>query len=445
MPASVSAARRLAVEQLIRMAEEGTFVGHAVVPRDEEVTPRDERQSTDYVGGVTRWRRWLDFVLSHFVRMELDQLEPALRQILRLGLYDLLILQTPPHAAVNEAVELTRVFVRPQAARLTNGVLRNVDRARERLPEPDSPDAAERLAIRHSHPTWMVQRWLNRYGESATERLLQMNNARPAYGLRVNVLRTSVEKYQEMLTGLGVEWEASPWIPYFLRVHQLQPIIAAGHLAEGLVAVQDESAGLIVRVLDPLPGERILDLCAAPGGKAIHAAQLMENRGEVLAVDLHESRLRLVSDAASTQGATIVRCLAADGRDLSEAEVGIFDRVLVDAPCSGLGVVARRADLRWNRTEEQIRELTVLQDELLDSAAQMVRPGGVLVYGTCTIEPEENEERVRAFLQRNPAYSVESAHEFVPSETGTPEGFMVTLPQVHRTDGAFAARLRRAE
>ena len=446
MPASSSAsiARRMAVEQLVRIEETGAFVGLvADLDREEEVSPRDERQSTDYVAGVTRWKRWLDFVLSHFVRTHLDQLEPALRQVLRLGVFDLLILETPPHAAVNEAVELTRRMVRPQAAGLTNGVLRNVVRSLETLPEPDMADEADRLGVRHSHPTWMVRRWLDRFGAEDTIRLLNANNARPAFGLRVNTRRTSVDAVAAALEASGVSWETSPYLNYLLRVRQLQPVIAAGLLADGSVAVQDESAAMVVRVLDPQPGERLLDLCAAPGGKAMHAAQLMDDRGEIVAVDVHPGRLRLVERASLSQGVSIVRCLAADARTLEAQAVGPFDCVLLDAPCSGLGVLARRADLRWNRSEADLRDLMALQDRLLDSAAPLVRPGGRLVYSTCTIEPEENEDRVDRFLTTHAEFTVEPAGDLVPPEVLSERGFMYTLPHVHGTDGAFAARLRK--
>ena len=405
---------------------------------------RERRQAREYVAGVTRWRRWLDFLLAQFYRGDVAAMEPVLRQILRVGLYDVLFLRTPPHAALNEAVELAKRLVRPGAGRLVNGVLRSVLRRQGDLPKPDTGDAARDLAIRHAHPTWMVRRWLARFGPEETLALLEWNNARPVYGLRANPLQTSAEAFREGLTKEGVAWEPSPYLDDFVRVPQLQGVIRSEMLPKGRWAVQDESAGLVVRLLDPQPGETVLDVCAAPGGKALYAAQRMENRGRLLASDVHAGRLELVRHGAKEADVSIIETSEADVRDLAARDdPPQGDRVLLDAPCSGLGVLAKRADLRWRRTSEEIGELTRLQDDLLDAAARLVRSGGLLVYGTCTIEPEENAERVEAFLARHPDFALETAKGLVPDAMVTPEGYYATLPHRHGVDGAFGARLRR--
>ena len=438
----ITTARGLAVQQLDRIEQEGAYIGLA--RRDTDVDPREERQATDYVAGVTRWRRRFDFILSQFYRGDFEGMESTLKQILRIGLYDLLILDTPPHAALNEAVELAKQMVRPGAGGLVNGILRNVVRQRNGLPEPETNDLAERLAITHSHPTWLVRRWLELFGPGDTTALLIWNNTRPTYGVRVNTLKTSMADFQERLDALGVDWEPSPYLDDFVRAQGLQPLLREGLLDEGLCAVQDESAGLVVRLLDPQPGETVVDACAAPGGKSIYAAERMANQGRVLAFDIHEGRLQMVLDAARDQGIDIVETAAGDLRNLVQAALPPqADRVLVDAPCSGLGVLAKRADLRWNRSPEQIDDLATLQDELLDAAAQFVRPGGLLVYSTCTIDPEENHARIAAFLNRHPDFQVESATGFVPEDCVSPEGYLVTLPHLHHMDGAFGVRLRQ--
>lgn len=438
--------RRIAVQQLQRVEESGAYVGLVSEAfRDAGVSPRDDRLAVEYVAGVTRWRRYLDFLISHYARGNAARLDAPLRQILRVALYELLFQNTPPHAAVNEAVALTKEMVRPQAGRLTNGLLRSFLRNRNTLPEPRTKDDAERLAIVHSHPTWMVRRWLDTFGRDETEALLRSNNQRPEFGLRVNTRRTSVAAVEEALTASGVMFRVSKVIPYFLRVQQLQPVLERGLLERGLCAVQDEAAGLIVRVLDPQPDEWVLDLCAAPGGKALHAVQLMGDRGRLLAVDVHAGRLGLVERAAEAQGATILFTKVADARFLTAQDVGTFDRVLLDAPCSGLGVLARRADLRWNRREDDLDRLTALQDELLRAAADLVRPNGLLVYATCSIVPEENEQRVEAFLARDRRFIPEHAGSRVPDDMITVVGHLAALPHRHNVDGAFAARLRRIE
>lgn len=439
-----SPARRLALERLLRVEEGGAYVSRLGAAGIEDDDPREERLAAEYVAGVTRLRRWLDFLLAHFYRGELEAMEPALRQILRIGLYDILVLETPPHAAVHEAVELAKRALRPGAGRLVNGVLRALLRSRERLPEPATGSPERDLAVRHSHPTWMVRRWIERYGEDETAELLAADNARPRYALRINTLKTTPQALAARLDDLGVGHEPSAHLDDFVLVERLQPVLRAGLLADGLCAVQDEAAALVVRLLDPRPGETVLDVAAAPGGKAVYAAIRMQDRGRLLAFDVHEARAELIREAARTHGASIVEVEAADVRELArrpDAPQG--ERVLLDAPCSGLGVLAKRADLRWRRTPEEITELVDLQDEMLDAAARLVRPGGLLLYATCTIEPEENAERVEAFLKRNPAFEAERADGLVPPEMVTEAGFFATLPHRHGTDGAFAARLRR--
>ena len=410
---------------------------------DADEDPSDARLASELVAGVTRHRRHLDFVLDHHYRGDPRALAPLLRQVLRIGLYELLVRGTPPHAAVSEAVEAARALFHPGAARLANGLLRAVARAHERgaLPAPDSGDVVDDLAVRESHPTWLVRRWLDRYGEAETLALLRAGNAAPAYGLRVNLIKTTQEALGERLTALGVGWRPSDHLDDFVVVERLQPVIRAGLLDEGVCAVQDEAAGLVVRVLDPQPGERVLDGAAAPGGKAVYAAQRMQDRGEVVAVDVHEARTALVRRAAEVQGVTIVRPVAADLRRY-EPEAP-FDRVLLDAPCTGLGVLTKRADLRWNRREEDLAELMALQDDLLDAAARHARPGGLLVYSTCTMEPEENAVRVAAFLERHPDFRREPVGGLVPEAMRTADGDYAALPHRHGTDGAYAARLRR--
>ena len=433
-------ARGEALRRLLRI-EEGAYIGLEAGDGDL-IDARESRQALDYVAGVTRWRRRLDFILSQFYRGDLSGMEPALRQILRIGLYDILFLETVEYAAVNEAVALAKSRVRRGAGGLVNGVLRSVLRAKNELPEPNTGDPAEDLAISHSHPTWMVRRWLDRYGREDTIALLNWNNDRPQFGVRINTLKIAIDEFKEKLRGAGAEWEESRFLPYFIRVRNVQPLLKEKLLREGFCAIQDESAGMIVRLLDPQPGDHIVDACAAPGGKAIHMAQLMRNEGSITAVDVHEGRLSLVRRASTEHGAGIVSTRAADFRAFNGEWTGKADRVLVDAPCSGLGVLSKRADLRWRREETDLMELTELQDAILDSAAGVVKPGGILVYGTCTIEPEENEMRVEAFLSRHPEFQIEGASDFVPAEL-THRGYYATFPPKDRIDGAYAARLRR--
>jgi 16S rRNA (cytosine967-C5)-methyltransferase len=376
-------------------------------------------------------------------------METSLRQILRVGAYDLLFLATPPHAAVHQAVEAAKQRVRPGAGGLANALLRGLQRQHEQgaLPRPATGDVAEDLAIRRSHPTWMVRRWAERLGWDETEALLEAHNRRPAHGLRPGGLRADAEALRSELDERGVDWRPSPWLADFTRVQRLQPVMRAGWLEEGRCVVQDESAGLAVRLLAPRPGETVLDGCAAPGGKTGYAATLMRGRGRLLAFDRDADRLEQVREAAQAQDfSSMLEGEAADLRAVAARDdPPQADAVLLDVPCSGLGVLGRRADLRWRREPEDLDELATLQDELLDAAARLVRPGGRLVYATCTTEPEENEDRVDAFLERHVGdFHHQPVPPPFPKAVCTPRGHLATWPHRHGTDGAFAAHLRRS-
>ena len=444
MPPTPRTARELALERLLRIEEQGAYVSRVSAQGTDADDAREERQAAEFVAGVTRLRRWLDFLIGEFYRGEASQLEPAMKQVLRIGLYDLLMLDTAPHAAVHESVELAKKAIRPDAGGLVNAILRAVERQRGDLPVPSSGREVRDLAVAFSQPNWIVRRWLNRFGPDEARALLAAANERPRYGLRVNTLRLQPQAFGKMLDEQGVSWVPSPYLEDFVRVEQLQPVLRAGWLEDGTCAVQDEAAGLVVRILDPQPGEFIIDAAAAPGGKTVYSGIRMADQGRLLAIDVHRSRANLIRQSAAAHGLSIVEVIAGDLREIAGAEgAPQADRVLLDAPCSGLGVLAKRADLRWQRDEAQLPQLCALQDDLLDAAARLVRPGGLLVYSTCSIEPDENEGRVEAFLQRHSDYQMETVEGSAPDMMTTPAGHLLALPHRHGTDGAFAARLRR--
>jgi len=440
----VSPSRSHAYENLTRIQATDAYVGRLQIDEEDQ---RERRQARELVAGVTRWRRHLDFLLSEFYNGDFDDMEPHLQVILRLGVYEILHQETPPHAVVDQYVELAKQAIRPGAGGLTNGILRAILRKKHGLPQPRTGDTAEDLAIRHSHPTWMVRRWLNRFGPIDTAALLTWNNRRPMFCLRVNTERATVRGLTKWLDEHDVSWTRSPFLDDVVRVQRLQTVVHSDLLDDGVVSVQDESAGLIVRCLDPQPGETVFDLCAAPGGKAVYAAQRMKGTGRLHAFDIHEGRLGLVEDAAATHGLSdVIKVEAADARDLpARGEDLRADRVLLDVPCSGLGVLSKRADLRWQRNEDDLDELTQLQTELLDAAADLVAPGGLLVYSTCTIEPEENTAQVKRFLADHPSFSRETVAGLISDELVTDDGDFASFPHRDAIDGAYCARLRRSK
>lgn len=430
--------RLTAARELDRIERDDAFVGFARRGRGGDAA--FERSVTDVVAGVTRQRRYLDFLIDTFYRGKPDALETGVRTVLRIGLFELLNTRTPDHAAINEAVETVKEYVHPRVKGLVNGILRTAARRIEDLPVPDTGEPIRDLGLLHSHPDWIVARWVIRYGEAAAIRLMEYGNHRPRYGIHV---RSDLDAVVDELRAGGVEWERSPLVDDFLRVDSVQPLVRSGLLERGDVRVQDEAAAMVVRVLDPGDGERILDLCAAPGGKTLLAAEAAPGT-HVTASDLHEGRLELVRSAAEKAGLGNVQIRPMDARSPDPDLKGQFDRVLVDVPCSGLGVLARRADLRWRRTESDIAELVALQDAILDGAARCVAPGGLLVYATCTTEPEENEQRVHAFLDRHDEFEWETCAPFLPDRLVDADGNYLSLPFETGMDGAFAARLRKS-
>lgn len=400
----------------------------------------DRRRITEYIGGITRRRRYLDFLIEHYSSRR-QALDPAVRQVLRIGTYELVELGRPAHSAVFASVEQAKRLMHGGVGKFVNGNLRAMGRDLESLPRPVTGDAAVDAAIEFSHPDWMARRWVNRYGLAEARELMASNNRRPLYSLRVNTLKTTVAEIGQSLDGLGVSWTRSEYLDEFIRVSRLQAVIEAGLLEEGLVAVQDESAGLVSQVLDPQPGEYILDACAAPCGKTIHSGLLMRNEGRLIGIDVNAERLQRGLRTALKHGLSIMSVLPGDFSTMTPSEaVPMADRVLIDAPCTGLGVLARRPDLRWRRDETAIRELVELQDRLLDAAALFVAPGGYLVYSTCTITPEENEDRVEAFLQRHPGFAVDALDHTISSKVVAGDA-LATLPHRDGMDGAFAVRL----
>jgi 16S rRNA (cytosine967-C5)-methyltransferase len=360
--------------------------------------------------------------------------------MLWIALYELRFSRAPAPVVVHAWVEIARRHRHEGAAALLNALLRRATREPV-WPEPDTADPVQRLGIRYSYPDWIVSGWLQAYGLVRTEALLRWGNERPRYAVRLNPRRIS--SWEELglskMDGERIRPEPVSDLERTFWVHALQPL--RGALQEGRLAVQDPAAAAVVRILDPRPGERVLDLCAAPGGKTLLMAEYMRDQGQIWALDAHPGRLEELKQNVARHGTPIVRPIQADGRCWGAEEP--FDRVLVDAPCTGLGVLAKRADLRWSRHPEDVPVLVALQRELLDNAARLVRPGGVLVYATCTLWPEENEAQVAAFLARHPDFELESASGRVPDAWVDASGYLYTFPPETGTDGMFAARLRR--
>ena len=410
----------------------------------DELEPRERAQVREYVQNIFRRRSYLDFLIDHYSSVGVEEMKAELKNILRLGIYDLLFMDsTPDYAAINEAVNIAKAMLGSKTGDLVNAVMRNLQRDIENLPKPAFEDRTKLVGTTFSHPEWMVSRWSKRFGEREAFQLMQANNTRPNYYVRVNTMRTKPENFELRMEKMGVEFEESEWLPNFYKVDSVQPFIEKGLLAKGVCQVQDIAAGLAPFVLDPQPGESIYDLCAAPGTKSIMISDLTEGKADILAVDISAERLEKLAESALAFGAENIKIRRGDVLELS---LPLADAVLLDAPCTGTGVLSKRADLRWRRDEQGLAKAVELQEQLLDEAANMVKRGGRLVYSTCSIEPEENMDQIKKFLEKYDNFELEPLEDYVPEEILAEDGLAYqTLPHQHGCDGHFGVLLKRVK
>lgn len=410
--------------------------------KSRDIADIDKSLLAEIVHGVMRWQGRLDWILNGFMHGNFSKSEVNVKNALRVGLYQILFLNhVPQYAAVNEAVEFIKRIRGEKFANLVNAVLRNIIRSIDNIHYPKTQDdPLQYLAVYYSHPLWMVRRWAERFEYEELERFLIANNEIPVLTLRINKLKIAPAEFLSLLDQQHIAYSGSAFIDYFIRVKSLSGIAQMNVFQSGLFSIQDESAALPVILLAPGPDERVIDMCAAPGGKTTFIAESMRNSGRIIAVDKYDSKLNLIRMSCERLGITNVEFVAADATEYQSEPA---DKILVDAPCSGLGVLRKKPDMKWKREPEDISRLTKIQMHLLDSAARLLKPSGVIVYSTCTTEPEENQRVIEAFLKRHPEFRIDDASQFVNKAVVTPQGFIETFPHRHHIDGSFAARLVR--
>ena len=454
-------AREVALECLLTLSHSSTSIASVVDTAfgRHAVEGRERRLINGLVYGVIRWQKQLDWVLDQFInpRFELDDRH---RNILRLGAFQLLHLDgIPAHAAIFETVQLATSHLRRNRGRKTSGfinaVLRSVQREGATLAYPPlDVNPAAHIACSLSYPTWLVKRWLQTRGVSWALAFCRASNQIAPLALRINTHLTKREDVCQSLEAIGITAIPSKIAPDGVTFAEgaitafdtpgeqtLKDIINRKD-----IYVQDESAMLVARLLSPEHAECVVDLCAAPGGKTTHLAHLMGNAGKIIAVDVSSEKAALLEKNCRRVGARNVDTRVLDATKSDLGFINRADAVLIDAPCSGFGTLRRHPDIRWNKTLEQLHSLSEMQYSLLKNAAKHIKPGGILVYSTCSIEPIENEKVIQRFLTDFPMYTIENAKDFlpdVPPSVITPQGFVQTFPHEHGVDGAFAARLRR--
>jgi 16S rRNA (cytosine967-C5)-methyltransferase len=410
--------------------------------KSAELKGQDKALLYEIVHGVVRWQGRLDWILNGFYKGTFSKAIPNLKNALRVALYQILFLdRVPDYAAVNEVVEFVKRLQGQKPADLVNAVLRNILRSKNaiRYPDPDE-DLIGYMAAYYSHPSWLVKRYIKRFGREETEQLLFTNNEKPFLTLRINALKSKPEEFKKLLESVHLKYRQGVYLPEFFKLQNLTNITAWEFYGKGYFNIQDESAGLACRLLNVQEGFRILDMCAAPGGKTAYIAALIHSRGEVVALDRFESRLKLLQKNMERMEVDCVRSVAIDALEYNSLP---FDRILVDVPCSGTGTLSKKPDIKWRRDIFDIRDLNKTQLKLLSKAAELVKKDGVIVYSTCSIEPEENFEIVKQFLSQSSNFKLESAKGKFPDEIVDENGCIQTLPHKHKMDGAFAAKLVR--
>jgi len=410
-----------------------------------QLSNRDAALATQLCFGVLQNQMLLDYYLSKFSHISLTRMEGKVVQTLRIAAYQMLFLDRIPHsAAVNSAVAMVKSHCKnPRAAGMVNGILRSLERNMDHLPTIPSTDQTEYYSILYSHPAWYVRFLEELLPPEEVAQLLEKNNRQPGMCVMVNTVKTTVEELEDELSRESVEVRRHPWLENCLLLSRTGNIENLSAFQNGHFYVQDPASRMAVAAAAPKKGARVLDCCAAPGGKSFASAIFMENDGEVISCDIHPHKKKLIHAGAQRLGLDCIIPETADARKFrSQWEEG-FDVVLVDAPCSGLGVIRKKPEIRY-KDPEPLEELPAIQQEILNNACRYVKPGGVLLYSTCTILPRENENIIRSFLQDHKQFRAEAFH--LPAPAADASAGMITLwPHRHDTDGFFICRMRKGE
>lgn len=444
---SVSPARRAAFDILRRVEAEGAYASVLIARLPESNLSREDRSLAQEITlGVLRRQRQLDYFIERYSRRAPSRLDLSVLIALRMGLYQLRHLtRIPQRAAVNESVNLVKLARVASAAGMVNAVLRNAARHLDESPADEISDPLEKLSIQVSHPRWMLERWMKSFGDAETLALAMADNEPPPTAFRVNTLRATVDETLAGLQDSGLTSRPSNLVPGAFIVESGAASSLAQAVEHGIIYIQDEASQLVSLLLDPKSDERLLDMCAAPGSKSSHMAALAEEKAWVVACDIHQHRLVTLGATCQKLGIRSIDRVALDATlalPFSESAVP-FDCVLIDAPCSGTGTLRRNPEIKWRLAPGDIERLADVQLRLLERATDVLRPGGRLVYSTCSIEREENEEVIRRFIEGGAPYSL--LRPYAQPDLITAEGFVRTFPHRHGTDGFFAAVLEKME
>jgi 16S rRNA (cytosine967-C5)-methyltransferase len=436
--------REIALKILFDIEAKSAFANETIEDYSNRfgLSSLDRRFVRELVNGVTKLRRRLDYILSFFLKDDIRDLTPWIRNILRLGLYQIEYLdRVPDRSAVDESVKLAKRFGHKGTAGLVNAVLRNYLRDRKRVVFPSmGKEKVKAIGTIYSFPDWMVEDWLRQSGEEKTIKLCEAFNQKANFSFRLNSLKIKQMDLEGALDRKKLKYRRGDFLNNFYWIESKIDLEYLFLFSKGYVYPQDESAGFPVLLLDPKPGETILDICAAPGGKLTYLAELMKNSGKLTALDISQDRMKKIKENCLRLGIENVDFQIGDARNYS-TEPG--NKILIDAPCSGLGVLGRNSDARWQKKREDLKRLAEAQSAILFNASDLVKKDGVIVYTTCSLAEEENEKVIEQFLEQRKEFKKEDASDFVDQRAVNKNGFVRTYPHLHGLDGTFAARLRK--
>lgn len=444
-PEKAPSARMLAFDALYNIFEKDAYANITIqnILKNYSVKKEEKHLLTEIIYGVCRKYNYLLWIVGKLSKIPIHKLHPTVRILLLMGLYQLIFLdRIPESAAVNETVKISKKITHIGNSRFINGVLRSYLRQKENFLLPDK--TKNRIlygSLAYNEPEWLIRFWEKDSGIERTEHVLGILNEIPLVCIRVNVLKISIEEIKQKFVESGILAEPVPYLKEAFYIHKGMENIFSDFLENGWVYIQSASSMLPSVILNPTQGEKVLDMCAAPGSKTTHMAAMMNNEGHIDAWDLYSHKIELIKGNAKRLGISIIRAGVRDSTVPAPDLNGVYDKVLLDAPCSGLGVLGHKVELRWRRTEESLAEFPPLQKALLRRASEYVRPGGIIVYSTCTLNKMENEHIIQEFLNENNNFE---PVEFEVKGIGTSENGMLTLyPDIIKSDGFFISKLRK--
>lgn len=444
-------ARELVLKILVDVLQNGAYSNIALNDclNKNELKACDKAFITEIFYGVLEYKERIDYIISKFSSVKLKKISYWILNILRMGIYQIIFMdKVPDSAAVNESVKLARKYGHAYSVKYVNGVLRSIAKNKQNIEYPsENNNLVEYLSVWYSYPTWFVEKCIKDFGYDFTKSFLESSNKKPNFCIRVNTTKTSTDELMKLLKEDGINTTKSKIIDIGLIVENSQNITRSKLYNEGFFTIQDESSMLVAKVLNPKENDVVIDVCAAPGGKSTHIAELMNNTGCVYSRDVYEHKVLIINEMAKRLGLTNIKPQVFDATKLDKEMIEKADKVLVDAPCTGLGIIRRKPDIKWTKESKDTDNISKLQYSILENASKYVKEGGYLVYSTCTIEKEENINVVTKFIKNNSNFAMEDIMAFIPHSLEGRElakkGYMEFYPNVHNTDGFFISKMKK--